>query len=640
MNSKNFSRFLCPLIVLCVTLLTFAKDYGQPANLFWDENYHIASAQKYLQGVFFMEPHPPLGKLLIAAGELILDANSNDSVFVATEQGKDTPTGFSFVGYRFFPVVCACLAALLLYVLLVQLTSSWAVALVFALAFTLDNAVVVHLRGAMLEGIQLFFILATLVSVFAIYRGRYGDRSRLSLALLSGLTFGAALSTKATSLVIAPIFLVLIPSFRGEAKRICSAAGLVGLGTLAVYLTVWQIHFSLGRRIETGLANQGYFQSSEETKKILQQGTVGDLRSFPALFVDNLKFFPHYEKGVAPLNMCNSAENGSTPWLWPLGARSISYRWDRKDNQVNYLYLQSNPVVWAMGLAGLVVATAFWFTWLLGRAQFSREWVFIAGLFLLMWFGYMGVMVSLERVMYLYHYFIPLVFSLILAAFTLSQLQFPWLSVRWIRIASGVTVVAAIIVSFRFFSPLTYAKPLTNEELGKRSWFKLWDLHCPDCELPNPIAKPVCDPKVKKFPQVRIGDAQAGESYQEWGEPVQGLSVDRKAVIVAGKSYSDVIGTHAKSNLRFVLGKRYQSFTGAVALPDYAREKDGATASVIFEVWADHRRVWTSKKITPDLQEEFFTIDVSNVELLELVATDAGDGNTNDHAVWLAPELR
>ena len=51
--------------------------YGQPSSLFWDENYHIASAERYLQGKFFMEPHPGLGKMFIALGELILHPNDN-----------------------------------------------------------------------------------------------------------------------------------------------------------------------------------------------------------------------------------------------------------------------------------------------------------------------------------------------------------------------------------------------------------------------------------------------------------------------------------------------------------------------------------------------------------------------------------
>ncbi|MGB5476160.1 MAG: phospholipid carrier-dependent glycosyltransferase, partial [Thermoanaerobaculia bacterium] len=59
-------RWPIPLLALLVTTLayfSYVHGYWNPPHLFWDENYHIASAQRYLNGTFFMEPHPPLGKL-------------------------------------------------------------------------------------------------------------------------------------------------------------------------------------------------------------------------------------------------------------------------------------------------------------------------------------------------------------------------------------------------------------------------------------------------------------------------------------------------------------------------------------------------------------------------------------------------
>ena len=86
-------------LVLLLSYFTYVHNYASPAALFWDENYHIASAQKYLNGVFFMEPHPPLGKLLIAWGEKLLNENPVDNQFIATDYGKTLPNGFSFYGF-------------------------------------------------------------------------------------------------------------------------------------------------------------------------------------------------------------------------------------------------------------------------------------------------------------------------------------------------------------------------------------------------------------------------------------------------------------------------------------------------------------------------------------------------------------
>src|SRR5919197_1505049 len=55
--------------IAVVAFAVYVHRYEYPPALFWDENYHIASAQKYLNGVFYMEPNPTLGKLLLARGD-------------------------------------------------------------------------------------------------------------------------------------------------------------------------------------------------------------------------------------------------------------------------------------------------------------------------------------------------------------------------------------------------------------------------------------------------------------------------------------------------------------------------------------------------------------------------------------------
>ena len=89
--------FLAGLVVLVLSFFTYFWNYTNPPYLYWDENYHIASAQKYQNGVYFMEPHPPLAKLLIAAGEALVDANPEDDQFIGTDYAKDLPAGFSFM---------------------------------------------------------------------------------------------------------------------------------------------------------------------------------------------------------------------------------------------------------------------------------------------------------------------------------------------------------------------------------------------------------------------------------------------------------------------------------------------------------------------------------------------------------------
>lgn len=635
-------------LVAIVSLLTIVRDYTTPQNLFWDENYHIAAAQKYLNRVFFMEPHPPLGKLLMALGEYLIDANQNDAQLITTDHAKSVPKDFSFAGYRFFPVLLSALACVAFYFLLLQLTGNAAISCFFALCTALDNALVVHLRGAMLDGVQLFFVLSFMAFIAAIYRlnenVKISDRLRAALPYLAGLNFGLAMATKVTSLIAALFLVILIPAALKSWRQVGLLILKMVVAGLITYIIVWKIHIQLGTEIQPELPDNGYYKASSETKEILDQGRQGDTTSFWPILRDHFKFFPHYERGVPKPNMCNTNETGSSPFLWPLGARTINYRWDRKDGLTRYTYLVTNPVVWLIALVSLVVAASFWIAAALGGLQVSKQWRLLSGALLLMWAVYMAIMFSLDRVMYLYHYFIPLLCALALGAITLPMIKID-LANRFFKFSAptqlkALTATICVFVGFRFYAPLTYGYPISNEQLDQLALLDLWDLRCPDCELKNHIARPTCNPKEKKFPQVKIDSLSATDGYQEWGEPIQGLSVDKQDVLVGGVRYSTAIGTHATSTLRFQLNKRYNLITGKAALPDYLKDKTGKSASVIFELWLDGTQIWGSRKLTLQDQQQNFEVPVVGGSVLELRTTDGGDGINNDHAVWIDTHLR
>src|SRR3989338_544762 len=111
------------VIILAVSYFTYFKNYDYPPSVFWDENYHIAPAKKYLRGVMFMEAPPPLGKLFVALGEKILQPNKTIPIaelhkFTQTDYIKDFPAGYSFSGVRFFSALFAWLSAIVFFYIL------------------------------------------------------------------------------------------------------------------------------------------------------------------------------------------------------------------------------------------------------------------------------------------------------------------------------------------------------------------------------------------------------------------------------------------------------------------------------------------------------------------------------------------
>lgn len=99
--------------------------------------------------------------------------------------------------------------------------------------------------------------------------------------------------------------------------------------------------------------------------------------------------------------------------------------------------------------------------------------------------------------------------------------------------------------------------------------------------------------------------------------------------------YRHGIGTHANSFQIFDIGGLFKKFTF-----DYGIDTEaGPKGSVTFEVYGDGKKLFASEKIGRYEYPRHAEVDVTNVHLLKLVVTDAGDGITDDHADWLNPKL-
>jgi len=477
-----------------VAFFTYFAGYHTPSALFWDENYHIASAQKSLHGVLFMEPHPPLGKLLIALGEWLLHPNLATDQFLTTDYARDLPPAFSFLGYRFFPALFGWLTAPVLYLVMLTLTRRVNIAVALSALYVFDNALIVHSRGAMLESIQLFFISLFLLGfVRALAIKPVKDTLMLNVTLM-GLAIGAALSTKLNAAILLLLVLALAIRLRRTPALCRDSLVRIAVCTGTVFCLVWQIHFSIGHEIQTKLPNNGFYRASPEYRASIMSRESWSPQLYAIMLSDSFEFFRNYQKGVPRLNLCKQDENGSPPTWWPLGGRAINYRWDRSGETTRYLYLVANPAVWwsvgaaiALGCALLITAP-----FSAPRRRFRRKFLLIS--LLTTYFTYMLLMISLDRVMYLYHYFIPLVLGMLVLATLLQDVRGTGRRTigpsQRAKIATGLALV--ICTCFFWFRPLSYGGPLTNAEIIQRSWLPAWDLRCADCPTTNGIANWSC----------------------------------------------------------------------------------------------------------------------------------------------------
>lgn len=492
--SPRLSFWLCLGFVTVLSFATYVVHYERPAAFFWDENYHIASAQKYLNHVYFMEQHPPLGKLLIAAGEALVDANPVDNQYVDTDYARNPPENFSFAGYRLFPTLLAWLTAPILFLSFWLIGRNLAIATFGSFLYAFDNAIIVHSRGAMLESTLMFFSAATILGFLLMLENTGHRRPFLWSAALFGAAFAAAMTTKVVALILillVPAVLWLLWSKRRLAWR---GLGVAGLAFAAVYCLVWNIHFALGSNIEPRLSNGGYYETSDAGRQILSEGRNGTLFAFPTALLDSLAFVTRYNEGVPELDLCKEDENGSPFFLWPIGARSINYRWETSDGGATHrmLYLQNNPIVWGLALLSLIVTASLLISRTLTPEAPKLKYGRLMFVFSVMYVGYMAAISQLDRVMYLYHYFTPLLFSFFLAVLVLLELS----HIGRFRLTPErknilvLILCAYLVAGWHYFHGFTYYEPMSKDQVQARAWLDIWDLHCVGCDHTNYVFNP------------------------------------------------------------------------------------------------------------------------------------------------------
>lgn len=118
--------------------------------------------------------------------------------------------------------------------------------------------------------------------------------------------------------------------------------------------------------------------------------------------------------------------------------------------------------------------------------------------------------------------------------------------------------------------------------------------------------------------------------HQGWGTPQVNRSIREKPLSIGGQKFERGVGTHAYSSYRLNLAGGTDEFLASVGLDDAAN----GPGSVVFQVFADRKKVFDSKVMKPGQPAKAVDVDLRGVKSLLLVVTDAGDGIAFDHADW------
>ena len=203
------------------------------------------------------------------------------------------------------------------------LTGRQLLAFFLSFFYVFDNALIVHSRGAMLEGPQIFFILVTILAFLLLLRWKDSKSGFVILSLLFGVSFGCVMSVKINGLILILLLPSLLLFLWPDWKRFLISFCVFSAASALVFVFFWQVHFSLVDTVNPELERNGYFRASEEYKKILKEGRNNSPASFPVMLKDSFRFTGIYTKGVPKLNLCKADENGSPAYFWPIGDKHI-----------------------------------------------------------------------------------------------------------------------------------------------------------------------------------------------------------------------------------------------------------------------------------------------------------------------------
>ncbi len=164
------------VLVFLVSLVAFAPAITGPGHVYFDETWYVPTARQWLADGQLLHPeHPPLAKMLIAAGIKLFGDNP--------------------LGWRVMPLLFGALTVTAVWLWAMALTANVALALYAAAITLVDGVIFVQSRIAMLD----IFLICFCVLALAAFTAGENARARgaaIRWHLLAGYCLGLAAACK------------------------------------------------------------------------------------------------------------------------------------------------------------------------------------------------------------------------------------------------------------------------------------------------------------------------------------------------------------------------------------------------------------------------------------------------------------
>lgn len=448
--------------------------FGQPNEVVFDEVHYGKHVNDYLKGTFHFDGHPPLARMTIAGFSKL---SGYEPEFKFSQIGEKYPNN-QYLILRFLPTLAGAILPLIVFLVMIELGISPLASFAGGLLVALDNGLLTQSRLLLMDAFLLLYGFTSLLFYL-----RYRNHKKIRMLLLAGIFAGCAFSVKWVGLSFVGIPIIL------EGLGIISEMKKKGLGLLktsrvwstftALVVAPFIIYFSAITAYSSILHKSGTGDAfmGPGYQKTLQENRY---ESDPNIKAPNLfNKFLELNKEMYKVNQGLTAGHPySSKWYaWPFMARPIYY-WHEGPQGVpvkeSRIYFLGNPVIWwvstaaiiyllislARSVFGLVISKIR--TYDIARHKIGFLPALLGGAYLLNLLPFIGI----TRAMFLYHYMIGLVFTIIALVYLIDR-------VKRKKIVFSVLLILSL-AAFIFFAPLSYGLPLTDAAYNLRVWLPTW----------------------------------------------------------------------------------------------------------------------------------------------------------------------
>ncbi|MCL2695731.1 MAG: glycosyltransferase family 39 protein [Clostridiales bacterium] len=398
-------------------------------GMYFDEIYHARTAYESLNGMSIYEwTHPPLGKLIIAAGVAVFGM---------------VPFGWRIMGTLFgigmIPI---------LYIFAKRIFKRTDFAFIAAALFAFDCMHFTQTRIATIDVFAVFFILLMFLFMYDYMTMNFYDEplsKTLKPLFFSGLFFGLGFASKWIGLYAGAGLAVLLFATLGtrfyeyitvkndiERKRTKDFWGNTGI-TLLVCVGA----FVVIPAIIYFASYTPYFVYDASRAG----GNYGLSDAWRTMWKNQLDMF-NYHGNLEATHLCQSS------WFqWPLMARACWFYAENVGNKLSNISSTGNPMVWYGSTVGALSLALLWVT---GRVKGSKA----TGMLAVAVLANLLPWVFVTRCVFIYHYFATLPFMILAALYLLYQLEQKGRRIAWLKWAALAVAVVLFLLMYPAISGL------------------------------------------------------------------------------------------------------------------------------------------------------------------------------------------